>query len=167
MASGADFTVLHVLYFGRTRDVLSVLPYLTLPCHVYASALEQILQRYVDCNWQKVSIGVKPDGKQTWIADPSVRRVFVWCRHFLFNTSCNGVLLPCVSFLKIPQNVCKSRWWRQNEIVFAWKMDTCVCSKHLNKFTCIFVCAGQVYLCIWNSMLTQNKQCPFSFSWFL
>ena len=65
MASGADFSVLQVLYFGRPRDVLPALPSLNLPFQVYASALETFLQRYVDFSWQNVSIGVDPVGTQT------------------------------------------------------------------------------------------------------
>ena len=46
-----------------------------------------------------------------------VRRVFVWRRHFLLNTSCDGVPLLCVSVLKIPQkclyiNILASKWHR-------------------------------------------------------
>ena len=42
-SSCADFTILQFLYFGRPRDVLSVLLSLNLPCQVYVSALEIFL----------------------------------------------------------------------------------------------------------------------------
>ena len=49
----------------------------------------------------------------------SVRRVFVWRRHFLPHK-----LLWCTSFVlivfKIPQTLCNSTLLRQNDIVFAW-----------------------------------------------
>ena len=61
------------------------------------------------------------DRRQSWwktnLYSWSVHRVFVWRRHFLLYTICDDVLLPCVSFKTIPQNVWKSTWWRQNDIV--------------------------------------------------
>ena len=66
--------------------------------------------------WFQLAKGV--DRRQYWwktnLNSWSVRRVFVWRRCFLLYTSSDGVLLEWVSFLKIPQNVCKSTWLRQN-----------------------------------------------------
>jgi len=65
MASRVDFTILQLLQFDRSLDVLYMLTSLNLPCQVYASALATFLFRSVDFNWQNVSLGVNPDGKQT------------------------------------------------------------------------------------------------------
>jgi len=43
MTSGADFTILQFLYYGRPGDVLSVLQSLNIACKVYASVLETLL----------------------------------------------------------------------------------------------------------------------------
>ena len=117
MASDADFTILQFLYFSCPRYVLPVLTLLNLPCQVYVSALETLLLNYVDLNWQNVSIGVNTDGKQNWIANLCASSDVA---QFLLDTSCDDVLHQCALFLKIPQNVCKSAWCRENDIGFAW-----------------------------------------------
>ena len=43
MMSGEEFTILQFLYFGRQRDVLSVLPLLNLPFYVYVSVVKTFL----------------------------------------------------------------------------------------------------------------------------
>ena len=108
------------------------------------------------CSWNIIvtfcwfQLAKRFDRRQSWwktkLNSWSVRRVFIWRRHFLLYTSCDGVLLSCVSFLKTSQNVCYSTWLRQNDITFPWydfspgKMEAWVSSKPLNKLTCIFVC---------------------------
>ena len=62
------------------------------------------------CSWNIIvtscwfQLAKRVDRRQTWrktnLNSWSVRRVFVWRRHFLLYTSCDGVLLSCVSFSK-------------------------------------------------------------------
>ena len=139
MASGADLTSLQL---PPTR------------CIILATAAKSILPSICKCSWNILvticwfQLANRFDRRQSWWKTNSnswfVRRIYGLGCHFLLYTSCDTVLLQCVSFLKIPQNGCKSSWWRQNDIVFTWyiwlftrKMD---CSKHLNKLTCICVC---------------------------
>ena len=79
----------------------------------------------------------------------SVRRIFVWRRHFLLDTSLDGVLHQCVSCFKniakcLLINMMAWKWHRIRMLwLFTWKMDACICSKHLNKLT--WICACQIF----------------------
>ena len=103
-ATTTNYLRLRRIFYPRFPP-LHLFSYLNSICKCYWNIL-------VTFCWFQLAKNV--DRRQSrWKTNPnswSARRVFVWCRHFLLYTSCICVLLPCVLFLKIPQNVCKSTW---------------------------------------------------------
>ena len=87
-------------------------------CIIRAIVAKSTMPSICKCSWNILltfcwfQLGKRVDRHQSWcktnLNSWSVRHVFVWRRHFLLNTSCDGVPLPIEPFLKIPQNVCKS-----------------------------------------------------------
>ena len=49
----------------------------------------------------------------------SVCCVFVWRHHFLLDTKLPRCTSSMCIVLKTPQNVCKSTWWRENDIMIS------------------------------------------------
>ena len=120
-------------------------------CINRATVAKSSMSSIYKCSWNILvtfrwfQLATRVDRRHSWwktnLKSWYVRRVFVWRRHFLLNTSCDDVLLSCVSFLKIPQNVCNSTWWRQHYIIWrlTGKLEARVFSKHLHKLT-YFLC---------------------------
>ena len=138
-------------------------------CIIHATIAKSTMPSICKCSWNILvtfcwfQLAKRVDRCQSWwktnLNSWTVRQVFVWRRHFLLYTSCDGVLLWCESFLKIPRNICKSTLWHQNDIVFAWYDFLLVKCKHasaknisINSHVFLYVrfldCASQVYLCI-------------------